>query len=73
MIGILTDYTDEYKYDYLIKALNENAIKEKYYSIKNVCEGKITLIENTFYTINFRFFCAHFCQKMANLTSTFCK
>ncbi len=54
-LTLITKYTDEYKYDYLIKtleALNENAIKEKYNTIKEACKGKITLIENTLYNEN---------------------
>ena len=52
---LLSKYTDEYKYEYLIKtleALNENAIKEKYNTIKEACKGKRTLIENILYHEN---------------------
>ena len=43
-------------YDYLTKtleALNENAIKEKYNTIKEVCKGNITLIKNTSMILTF--------------------
>ena len=43
-------------YDYLTKtleALNENAIKEKYNTIKEACKGNITLIKNTSMILTF--------------------